>query len=190
MRFTLILHACYQRQTCRRRYTLFFPYIYMCVIQTWHHILERRDSRPGFFDGSISPRNVFLHQLLDVGLRGHPPCYSLSLPKPGIPLSLISWRADWAVAQIHVDRYKHSIYSHIADPFLHSLITLDPSKARFHACERFNRCSHASSEDVVYINPVTIGKVKWEQYCLLTESKLRSAQPVRVLVRFCPFIAR
>ncbi len=35
----------------------------------------------------------------------------------------------------------------------------------------------------MYINPVTIGKVKWEQYRLLTESKLRAAQPVTVLVR-------
>jgi hypothetical protein len=86
-------------------------------------------------------------------------------------------------SQIHVDRYKHSVYSHIADPFMRSLITLDPSKTRFHACERFNRCQHASADDVVYINPVTIGKVKWEQYRLLTESKLRLAQPVTVLVR-------
>ncbi|KAN0128916.1 Beta-lactamase-like protein, partial [Lactarius tabidus] len=85
-------------------------------------------------------------------------------------------------SQIHVDRYKHSVYSHIADPFMRSLITLDPSKTRFHACERFNRCQHASADDVVYINPVTIGKVKWEQYRLLTESKLRLAQPVTVLL--------
>lgn len=35
----------------------------------------------------------------------------------------------------------------------------------------------------MYVNPVTIGKVKWEQYRLLTESKLRAAQPVTVLVR-------
>ena len=43
----------------------------------------------------------------------------------------------------------------------------------------------------MYINPVTIGKVKWEQYRLLTESKLRAAQPVTVLVRPpppCPVI--
>jgi hypothetical protein len=84
--------------------------------------------------------------------------------------------------QIHVDRYKHTIYSHVEDPFLHSVITLDPSKTRFHACERFNRCPHANGVDVVYINPVTMDKVKWEQYCALTESKLRAAQPVSVLV--------
>ncbi|KAI9448810.1 hypothetical protein BJY52DRAFT_1310396 [Lactarius psammicola] len=85
-------------------------------------------------------------------------------------------------SRIHVDRYKHSVYSHLADPFLRSLITPDASKTRFHACERFNRCPHASTEGVVYINPVTIGKVKWEQYRLLTESKLRAAQPVTVLL--------
>ncbi|SRR6266436_3103141 len=84
--------------------------------------------------------------------------------------------------QIHVDRYKHSIYSHLTDPFLRSLTTLDPSKSRFHACERFNRCPNASGDDVVYINPVTIGKSKWQQYLVLTESKLRAAQPVTVLV--------
>ncbi|KAH8984460.1 beta-lactamase-like protein [Lactarius akahatsu] len=85
-------------------------------------------------------------------------------------------------SRIHVDRYKHSVYSHLADPFLRSLVTLDASRTRFHACERFNRCPHASADDVVYINPVTIGKVKWEQYRLLTESKLRAAQPVTVLL--------
>ncbi|KAH9053968.1 beta-lactamase-like protein, partial [Lactarius deliciosus] len=85
-------------------------------------------------------------------------------------------------SRIHVDRYKHSVYSHLADPFLRTLVTLDASKTRFHACERFHRCPHASADDVVYINPVTIGKVKWEQYRLLTESKLRAAQPVTVLL--------
>ena len=71
---------------------------------------------------------------------------------------------------------------------MRSLITLDASKTRFHACENFNRCPHASADDVVYINPVTMGKIKWEQYRLLTESKLRSVQPVTVLVRPFPLI--
>ena len=71
---------------------------------------------------------------------------------------------------------------------MRSLITLDASKTRFHACEHFNRCPHASADDVVYINPVTMGKIKWEQYRLLTESKLRSVQPVTVLVRPFPLI--
>ena len=35
----------------------------------------------------------------------------------------------------------------------------------------------------MYINPVTMSKLKWEQYLALTESKLRAAQPVTVLVR-------
>ncbi|KAF8491140.1 hypothetical protein F5888DRAFT_1063248 [Russula emetica] len=85
-------------------------------------------------------------------------------------------------SQIHVDRYKHNIYSHLTDPFLRSLITLDGLKSRFHACERFNRCPNASRDDVVYINPVTIGRSKWHQYLALTESKLRAAQPVTVLL--------
>src|SRR5258708_1785797 len=83
---------------------------------------------------------------------------------------------------IHVDRYKYNIYTNLTDPFLRSLITVDASKSRFHACERFNRCPNASRDDVVYINPVTICKSKWDQYLALTESKLRAAQPVTVLV--------
>jgi hypothetical protein len=90
-------------------------------------------------------------------------------------------------SQIHVDRYKRSVYSHIADPFMRSLTTLDASKTRVHACERFNYRPHASADDVMYTNLVIIGKVKWEQYRLLTESKLRSAQPVTILVRLLSF---
>jgi len=66
---------------------------------------------------------------------------------------------------------------------LRSLITLDASKTRFHACERFNRCPQARKNAVVYINPVTMSKSKWDQYLALTESKLRGAQPLTVLVR-------
>ncbi|KAI9509474.1 beta-lactamase-like protein, partial [Russula earlei] len=94
-------------------------------------------------------------------------------------------------SQIHVDRYKHNIYSHLADPFLPSLITLDPSKTRFHACERFNRCIKASGDGVVYVNPVAMSKSRWDQYLALTESKLRAAQPVTILLvplsRHSPF---
>ncbi|KAH9980740.1 hypothetical protein BJV74DRAFT_85576 [Russula compacta] len=85
-------------------------------------------------------------------------------------------------SQIHVDRYKYNIYSHLTDPFLRSLITPDASKTRFHACERFDRCTHANRDDVVYINPVTMSKSKWDQYLALTESKLRAVQPVTVLL--------
>jgi hypothetical protein len=65
---------------------------------------------------------------------------------------------------------------------MRSLTTLDASKTRVHACERFNYRPHASADDVMYTNLVIIGKVKWEQYRLLTESKLRSAQPVTILL--------
>ncbi|KAI0263912.1 beta-lactamase-like protein [Gloeopeniophorella convolvens] len=85
-------------------------------------------------------------------------------------------------SQIHVDRYKHTVFSRLADPFLRSLVTLDASQTRFHACERFNRCSYADAEGVVYINPVTMGKPKWAEYRAQTESRLRAAQPVTVLV--------
>ncbi|KAI0299686.1 hypothetical protein B0F90DRAFT_1727814 [Multifurca ochricompacta] len=85
-------------------------------------------------------------------------------------------------SQIHVDRYKYTVYSRLTDPFLRSLVTPDASKTRFHACERFNRCPHGRADNAVYINPITISSVKWEQYRILTESKLRASQPVSVLL--------
>ena len=40
----------------------------------------------------------------------------------------------------------------------------------------------------MYVNPVTMGKSKWDQYLALTESKLRAEQPVTVLVRSYLFV--
>ena len=57
--------------------------------------------------------------------------------------------------QIHVDRYKHSIYHHVSDPFLGLITTLDPSSTRFHACERFHRCSFAAVDKSAYPNPTS-----------------------------------
>ncbi|KAH7878102.1 uncharacterized protein C8R40DRAFT_1168145 [Lentinula edodes] len=47
--------------------------------------------------------------------------------------------------RIHLDDYKHRIYSLISsDPLLQSLGTIDPDETRFHACERFARCHHVN----------------------------------------------
>ncbi|KAG1718369.1 beta-lactamase-like protein, partial [Suillus lakei] len=69
---------------------------------------------------------------------------------------------------IHVDRYKHAVYTHISDPFLRTLVTRDATSTRFHACERFERCSFPprsiEGKKVVYVNPVAMGCAQWEGY--------------------------
>ncbi|KAF9461155.1 beta-lactamase-like protein [Collybia nuda] len=92
--------------------------------------------------------------------------------------------------QIHVDRYKFSIYHHISDPFLRAITTKDPSFTRFHACERFHRCEYVAvdKEDgsgdfysnctshmgkrVIYVNPVTMGSESWDLYLRDTKARL------------------
>ncbi|KAH7882956.1 beta-lactamase-like protein, partial [Phlebopus sp. FC_14] len=84
--------------------------------------------------------------------------------------------------KVHLDRYKHTIYSHLSDPFLRALGTRDASSTRFHACERFDRCSFVDvphydfgcrgavtplskeGKKVVYVNPVTMSCARWETY--------------------------
>ncbi|KII95048.1 hypothetical protein PLICRDRAFT_693326 [Plicaturopsis crispa FD-325 SS-3] len=72
--------------------------------------------------------------------------------------------------KIHVDRYKHSVYTSISDPFLRGIVTRDSASTRFHACERFARCPHVAGDIdingkvVVYINPVTMGAQSWALY--------------------------
>ncbi|KAI6030614.1 beta-lactamase-like protein, partial [Pisolithus orientalis] len=84
--------------------------------------------------------------------------------------------------KIHFDRYKYAIYMNTSDPLMRALGTRDPSSTRFHACERFDRCSFvdvpphecggegfnhplsAEGKNVVYINPVTMGSVQWDNY--------------------------
>ncbi|KAF8838244.1 hypothetical protein BDN67DRAFT_104631 [Paxillus ammoniavirescens] len=84
--------------------------------------------------------------------------------------------------KIHFDRYKYSIYSQLSDPFLRAIGTRDASSTRFHACERFDRCSfvdvppyHFGSvsavappskegKKVVYVNAMTMSCAGWETY--------------------------
>jgi hypothetical protein len=88
--------------------------------------------------------------------------------------------------QIHVDRYKFDIYNQISDPFLKSLVTLDSLSTRFHACERKNRCDQVEygTVGVVYVNPVTLSKVKWNNYFLKIRDSLKRGEHVSNLVFF------
>ncbi|KAI0362982.1 hypothetical protein BV20DRAFT_234269 [Pilatotrama ljubarskyi] len=96
-------------------------------------------------------------------------------------------------AKIHVDRYKHGIYSHLTgDPFIKSIITRDGTSTRFHACERFARCEHVrvngreahtpSGHHVVYVNPVNMGTAAWELYLKQTREQIQRGEQVNVLV--------
>lgn len=101
---------------------------------------------------------------------------------------------ELSLEQIHVDRYKHSVYSHLTcEPFLKSIITRDEKSTRFHACERFERCdevrvddraSHTSSgAHVVYVNPVIMGIASWESYVRKTTERLSRGEEVNNLVK-------
>ncbi|EKM52053.1 uncharacterized protein PHACADRAFT_54509, partial [Phanerochaete carnosa HHB-10118-sp] len=94
---------------------------------------------------------------------------------------------------IHVDRYKHTVYSHLdREPFLRSIITRDERATRFHACERFDRCSEVKAEGqdthtssgnhVVYVNPVTMGATDWQAYIRETEERLQKGETVNHLL--------
>jgi hypothetical protein len=111
--------------------------------------------------------------------------------------------------QIHVDRYKHSIFTHLhSDPLLASVGTRDESSTRFHACERFSRCAMVDLGDydhlpengggpkpkmrpqtsktgkrVVYINPVSsLSKARWEVYQDDTKRRLAEGEEINSLV--------
>ena len=97
------------------------------------------------------------------------------------------------ICQIHVDRYKQAIYSHLAhEPFLASIITRNERSRRFHACERFNRCSEVevngrashtcSGAHVVYVNPVNMTRAAWASYLTETKQKLANGEEVNNLV--------
>ncbi len=87
--------------------------------------------------------------------------------------------------KIHVDRYKMVIYSSLqCDPMLRSIVTLDSSSTRFHACERFNRCDRVPSDDadVVYVNAVECPLATWHAWYASTKEKLTKREFIRSLV--------
>ena len=88
-------------------------------------------------------------------------------------------------SQIHVDRYKHSIYSHLSHGGLSRIITRDTSSTRFHACERFDQCERMEKlgKSVVHVNPAPMGSEDWSQYLDATRDKLKYGEEVTSLVR-------
>lgn len=88
-------------------------------------------------------------------------------------------------SQIHVDRYKDCVYSHLSHKELSRIITQDMSSTRFHACERFDRCEEVErlGKSVVYVNPVSMGSKDWDQYLDATREKLKYGEEVTSLVR-------
>ncbi|EIN13048.1 hypothetical protein PUNSTDRAFT_141568 [Punctularia strigosozonata HHB-11173 SS5] len=95
-------------------------------------------------------------------------------------------------SKIHVDRYKHSVFSHISDPFMRAIITRDAKSTRFHACERFAQCSpiddmfaqeaRENNGRIVYINPVTMGSESWNTYRQTVKKQLRNGKVVNILL--------
>jgi hypothetical protein len=92
---------------------------------------------------------------------------------------------DSIFLQIHVDRYKHSILTHISDAILSTIVTRDPGCTRFHACERFDRCKQVDNKgtNVVYVNPVVMGASAWDAYLTKMKKVLQTGQEVHTLVR-------
>ncbi|GJJ13465.1 hypothetical protein Clacol_007719 [Clathrus columnatus] len=74
----------------------------------------------------------------------------------------------------------------VPDHFLRALLTCDPDVTRFHACERFNRCElvGAGPSDVVYVNPVTLSRSKWQAYYAKTIASFERGEHVNNLL--CP----
>ncbi|KAK0497910.1 beta-lactamase-like protein [Armillaria luteobubalina] len=100
-------------------------------------------------------------------------------------------------SRIHMDRYKHAIYSHLAnEPLLRLISTHDAGSTRFHACERFERCEYVdvpancpratstSGNQVVYINPVsTMNEEQWAAYQHNTRLRIvEQEEPVTCLL--------
>ncbi|KAF9234158.1 hypothetical protein BU15DRAFT_79341 [Melanogaster broomeanus] len=102
--------------------------------------------------------------------------------------------------KIHFDRYKHSIYTHISDPFLRAIGTRDASSTRFHACERFDRCSFVDvpaydfgvegvtappskeGKKVVYVNAVTMSCARWDAYKANVKRQVLTGENVNSLL--------
>jgi hypothetical protein len=138
---------------------------------------------------------------MDLGLRRHPESRCSRISESGNSKSdSIARHVELTACQIHVDRYKFSIYHHISDPFLRAITTKDPSSTRFHACERFHRCEYVAVDNddgsggsysnctshmgkrVVYVNPVTLGTASWDLYLQDTKDRLIRGETINNLV--------
>lgn len=91
----------------------------------------------------LSARHCFLPQclVLRLGRCGQGSCTPLRFAGKIQTLTLCA-----SDNQVHVDRYKRSIYGAVqSDPFLLRCTTMDPKATRFHACDRYNRCEQCDS---------------------------------------------
>lgn len=92
------------------------------------------------------------------------------------------------ITQVHVDRYKRSIYAAVeTDPFLLACTTSDPSATRFHACERRFKCVECRTFDksgkrvwnegrrVVHVNMVEVKAATWDIQQVAFRDKLGKA---------------
>ena len=88
--------------------------------------------------------------------------------------------------QIHVDRYKHDVYTSLSDQELKDLASPDMKSTRFHACERFSRCEMVRYNDpgVVYVNPMNMSTMHYELYLAATMEALLDGELPTFLVSF------
>jgi hypothetical protein len=136
---------------------------------------------------NVSPFNQVLYQLLDLGLRRYLDWYRSRVwhPSESFLWTLLQAWESLLFSKIHVDRYKHRVYTSLSNPFLQSIFTTDHTASRFHACERFNRCESAPFNPPgqpaydprqqqpgdrlmdkppapVYVNPTEMGTANWQ----------------------------
>jgi hypothetical protein len=140
-----------------------------------------RTCRP---DWPLPNYNLLFRQCVDMGLRRHTYGNFCSLWRQG-RFHLTPRPFSQSNSQIHVDRYKHCIYSHLSHGGLSKIITRDMSSTRFHACERFDRCEAVErvGKSLVYVNPVPMGSEDWGGYLDATKEKLKYGEEVTSLVR-------
>ncbi|KAF9222779.1 hypothetical protein BS17DRAFT_159628 [Gyrodon lividus] len=102
--------------------------------------------------------------------------------------------------KIHLDRYKHTIYTHVSDPLLRAIGTRDASATRFHACERFDRCpfvdvpsydfgatgavapTSKEGKKVVYVDAMTMSCAGWETYKAFVKRQVLTGENVNSLL--------
>ncbi|WVQ76249.1 hypothetical protein IAR50_005914 [Cryptococcus sp. DSM 104548] len=125
--------------------------------------------------GDVSDREPVLQEMVDIMAR---------YPQDTI-FFLNTWCFGWEhvikeVARffnekVHVDSYKSEIYRSItSDPFLSQCTTQEPTATRFHACERFVKCTacrrfneegeavYNLDKRIVHVNMVEVKMAEWD----------------------------
>lgn len=116
-------------------------------------------------------------------------------------------------ARVHLDGYKRRLYGSESvkklDPVLAGLGTSECEGTRWHACERRMKCRECWGDgrgcfevgkegeekwlrgkregggEVVYVNPVEVGRRSWDVYKRGLDDRIRAGQPLpNYLVRF------